>query len=153
MSVVVHPILGSFDPSQPGDRDAVITFAGHPVRFGLTIDTGAAPEDLKGLPQRPEDLVALDRAARAAILEDAQSDDEEASALPYLEHHQDLFGPEAASPEAKLSRLVLVNVALYPESEDGRVMLDYSIDPDATDYVLCVYFDPEGQPIGVNMES
>jgi len=163
---VVHPILGTIDPSEPGDWDGRITFATRAVRFNMTIDEpGLTARDLEGLPQRAEDLVALDRAARAAILDDARSGDEESSATLYLSHHEDVLAPEtlqrlfgteapsAESAEAMLARLVLVRVGLYPESDDARVLLDYSIDPDATDYLLCVSFDAGGQPSDVSMES
>lgn len=139
--------------------------AGREVEFDLTIDEpGVTVQDLQDLPQRPEDLVAFDRAARAAILEDARSDDEDSSATQYLSHHEDvlpevtlqrLFGtttPSAADAETMLSRLVLVRVGLYPES-DAPVLLDYSIDPKETDYLLTVYFDSGGQPAYVSMES
>ena len=51
-----------------------------------------------------------------------------------------------------LSRLVLVRVGLYPES-DAPVLLDYSIDPEETNYILCVYVDVSGQPTDVSIES
>ena len=165
MASIVHPILGSVDPAAPGSWEAIVTFGGREVEFDLTIDEpGVTARDLRDLPQRIDELVALDRAARAAILEDARSDDEDSSATLYLSHHQNvlpevtlqrLFGtttPGAADAEAMLSRLVLVRVGLYPES-DAPVLLDYSIDPKETDYRLCVYFDSGREAAYVSMES
>lgn len=105
------------------------------------------------LPQSVRDLEPLDRAARATILSDAQSGDADAASILYLTHHYDvlspedyrrLFGviaPDFINPQPLLSRLVLVRVGFYPEQDDRRILLDYSIDPDATDYLLCVHFD------------
>src|SRR5512144_469318 len=116
MASVQHPILGSVDPSAPGYWEAVVTFGGREVEFDLTLDEpGVTARDLQDLPQRPEDLAALDRAARAAIVEDARSDDENSSATLYLSHHEEvlpevtrqrLFGttaPSAADAEAMLA--------------------------------------------------
>ncbi len=83
----------------------------------------------------------------------------------YITHHHGvlpgpdftrLFGtdaPDVAQPDALLSRLVLVRVGLYPENEDQPFLLDYSIDPDATQYLLSVSFDSNRQPLAVDMES
>jgi hypothetical protein len=166
MATVLHPILGAVEPSAPGFWDATVTFGGHAVRFDLTIDgSDLAAADLNDLPQKAEDLMSLDRKARAAILHDAQSGDEDAAAQLYITHHQSvlsasdfqrLFGtsrPDPADFAAILSRVVLVRVGLYPEDADRRVLLDYSIDPDATNYLLCVSFDSGGEPTAVDLES
>jgi len=165
MANILHPILGTLDPSSPGFWDATVTFGGRDVTFDLTIDgSDLAAADVSAL-QKPDDLVPLDRAARLAILEDAQSGDEDAAAALYITHHHSefprddferLFGtdkPDLANAEPLLSRLVLVRVGLYPEDDDRRVLLDYSIDPDATNYLLCVSFDASKQPTAVDLES
>jgi hypothetical protein len=166
MSDVIHPILGTIDPSSPGFWDATITVAGRGVFFDLTIDgEELKAADLADLPQQPEDLEPLDRAARRAILDDAESGDEDGAATLYVTHHQTvlpagdfrrLFGtdrPDLANLEPLLSRLALVRVGLYPEDEDQRILLDYSIDPDVTTYVLSVSFNLKRQPTGVSLES
>ena len=166
MANVIHPILGAIDPSSPGFCDATITFAERGVFFDLTIDgEELTAADLADLPQQPEELEPLDRAARLAILEDARSGDEDAAAFLYVTHHQKLlppddfrrlFGtdrPDLGDLEPLLSRLFLVRVGLYPEDEDQRILLDYSIDPDVTDHVLSVSFNLKRQPTGVGLES
>ena len=166
MPTVLHPILGELDPSAPGFWDTTLTFAGRTITFDLTIDgSGLTGPDLNDLPRQLEDLVPFYRAARFAILRDAQARDDDAASTLYLTHHgselptadlQRLFGtdkPGSADPEAMLSRLVLVRVGLYPEHEDRRVLLDYSIDPDVTHYLLCVSFDAARQPTAVALES
>lgn len=166
MAQVTHPILGTLDPSVPGFWEGEVTFGGRVVTVDMTIEEPelAAPA-LHGLPQSLADLEPLDRAARAAILADAEADDDDAAALLYLTHHHDvlppedyqrLFGvaaPDLVNPEPLLSRLVLVRVGLYPEQEDSRILLDYSIDPDTTQYLLCVSFDSDGEAVAVDLES
>ena len=166
MGNVIHPILGAIDPSSPGFCDATITFAGRGVFFDLTIDgEELTAADLADLPQQVEELESLDRAARLAILEDARSGDEDGAAFLYVTHHQKvlsagefqrLFGIDRAvqgNLAPLLSRLALVRVGLYPEDEDQRILLDYSIDPDVTDYLLSVSFNLKRQPTGVSLES
>ena len=83
----------------------------------------------------------------------------------YLTHHHEelppedyrrLFGvsaPDLANPQPLLSRMALVRVGLYPENDDRRILLDYSIDPDTTNYLLCVAFNSVGKPVAVDLES
>jgi hypothetical protein len=138
MANIVHPILGSIDPSVPGFWDATVTFDGRNVTFDLTVDgSGLTSADLSSLPQRVEDIAPLDRAALLAILEDARLGDDDSAATLYITHHHDvlpgpifarLFGtdtPNLAEPDALLSRMVLVRVGLYPENEDQPFLLDY----------------------------
>jgi hypothetical protein len=165
MANVVHPILGPIDTSAAGCWEAEVAFGGRTIIVDLTIDYADEPLDLEGIPQTAPDLERFDRVARAAILRDAQSKDPDAAARHYLTHHHDvlsadlfqrLFGagsPDPSNNAAMLGRLVLVRVGFYPEDEEQRVLLDYSIDPAETDYLLCVSFDPDGEPTGVEMES
>ena len=166
MAKAVHPILGAIDTSAPGFWDATIAFGGRTVTVDLTIDSSDVSAALiEDLPQTSNDLEPLDRIARVEILRDAQSGDDDAAAALYLTHHRDvlppgefqrLFGtadPDPANAEALLSRLVLVRVGFYPENEKSRVLFDYSIDSEATNYLLCVSFDSRGQPTAVDLES
>jgi hypothetical protein len=74
MANIVHPILGAFDPSASGFWDATVSFGGRDVIFDLTIDgSDVTAADVDHLPHKSEDLEPLDRAARLAILSDAQS--------------------------------------------------------------------------------
>jgi Protein of unknown function (DUF2004) len=166
MAAISHPILGKLDPARPGSWNATLMFSGREITIDLSIDRpGLTEQDLQGLPQQPADLVALDRAARDAILSDADPDDDDAAFSLYISHHeselpvaelQRLFGteePSVADPEAMLARLMLVRVGLHPEHEDRFIVFDYSIDPDVTNYVLSVSFDGGGEPIAVDVES
>ena len=166
MARVTHPILGAIDPSETDYWEADVTFGGRSVSVDLTIeDPELEPSALAALPQSLNDIEPLDRAARAAILSDAQSEDDDAAAALYLTHHHEVlsaedylrcFGstaPDLASPGAALARLKLVRVGLYPTEQDRRVLLDYSIDPETTSYLLCVSFDAGNQPVAIDLES
>jgi Protein of unknown function (DUF2004) len=166
MTQTTHPLLGPIDPSKPGQWGAEVSFAGRTVTIDLTIEEpDLPPSSLEGLPQSLADVEALDRAARAALLSDAKSQDPDAAAVIYLTHHHTelssetylrLFGvqmPNLAAPAPLLERMKLVRIGLYPEDEDRRILLDYSIDPDMTHYLLCVAFDVAGQVSAVDLES
>jgi hypothetical protein len=167
MAGVAHPILGKLDPAAPGSWDATVAYGGRDVSVDLTIDgDGVTAAHLEALPQEVAELNDLDQAARLAILQDADSGDEDGAALLYITHHhrelsapdfKRLFGtdrPDLASCKSLLSRLILVRVGLYPESEEAQILLDYSIiDPNATNYLLCVSFDSSRRPTAVDLES
>lgn len=164
MAEVTHPLLGAIDLSKPGYWNAEVNFAGRVVNVDLTIEEPDLSTSALGkLPQSLRDLEPLDRAARAAILSDAQSGD--SAAVLYLTHHHDelsreeyhrLFGvtePDLTDPAPLLRRLVLVRIGLYPAQDERRILLDYSIDPDTTNYLLCVAFDSGGHAVAVDLES
>jgi hypothetical protein len=166
MAKVTHPLLGTIEPSAPGYWEVDLPFGGRELTLDLTIEESGLPASaLQELPQSVTDLEPLDRAARAAILADARSGDEDAASVMYLTHHQDVLEPEEyqrafgvsapdlADPEPLLSRLALVRVGLYPEEDERRILLDYSIDPDTTNYLLCVSFDEDGEVVAVDLES
>ena len=166
MAQVTHPLLGAIDPSKPGYLDAEVTFAGRVVRVDLTIEEPGLSSSVFGkLPQSLGDLEPLDCAARAAIISDAQSGDADSAAVLYLTHHHDelssddyqrLFGvtaPDLGDPAPLLRRLALVRVGLYPGQDDRQILMDYSIDPDTTNYLLCVCFDSDGHATAVDLES
>lgn len=99
------------------------------------------------------------------MLRDAHAGDGDAATVLYFTHHHDvlepsefqrLFGvdrPDLLDLSPLLSRLALVRLGMYPEQDDSRMILDYSIDPDTTNYLLSVSFNAHGQAIAVNLES
>jgi hypothetical protein len=166
MANVLHPILGVIDLSTPGSWDAKVNFGSRAVTFDLNFDgSDVTVAQINDLPRELEDLEPLDRAARLAIVQDAQSGDDESAATLYITHHHSefspaeftrLFGtdrPNLTDCAPLLSRLALVRVGLYPESEHRPILLDYSIGRDATNYLLCVSFDWSREPTAVDMES
>jgi hypothetical protein len=60
---------------------------------------------------------------------------------------------EAVGLEQLLAALQLVRIGLYPESADAVVVLDYTIDRRATDYLLVANFNAEGKLLDITMES
>jgi hypothetical protein len=165
MTAAVHPLLGTIDSSTPGFWEATMSFADRDVVLDLTIEgTDLSPATLKDVLRRADDLAALDKLAAAAIRRDAK-DGEDAAAGMYVHHHleelpdahlEQLFGTsdrEQITPETLLSRLFIVRVGLYPESDDGQILIDYSLGADVTSYLLCVSFDDAGKPTAVDFES
>jgi hypothetical protein len=162
--IIEHPLLGTIEPSTPGEWEGLLPFGGHEVRVELLIDEeGLEPAVLEAALQRLDELEAHDRSARSAIDEDAESA-ADATALLYAQHHtaelsdavlQELFAAtrDQITPKALLSRLVLVRVGIFPESEASQFVLDYSLGSKLTNYVLCVRFDSSGQVAVVDLES
>jgi hypothetical protein len=111
-----------------------------------------------------EQADAFESAARKAIEADFTSDPDSSSGL-YLSHHAEelsagerlkYFGSKDASTlnvQHLLRSLHLQRIGLYPDSEDYVAVLDFSVDPDVTQYILAVAFDAEGEVVGVSMES
>jgi hypothetical protein len=107
---------------------------------------------------------AFESAARKAIEADFASDPDNASAM-YLSHHAEelsaeerlkYFGSKDASTltvQHLLRSLHLQRIGLYPDSEDYVAVFDFSLDPEATQYILVVEFDAAGEVVGVSMES
>ena len=166
MANVVSPIFGTLDPSAPGFWLASVAFEGHAVEFDLTIEGfGMTAANLNRLPQTLDELTLLDRAARLTIVDDAKRGDEDSATAVYVKHYygelsadeyQRLFGTNSSDlcdAETIFSRMRLIRVGLYPEHEKHQILLDYSIDPNATRYLLCVSFDPNRQPSSVDLES
>ena len=170
MAKIIHALFGTIDTSDREHPCATSAdYQGRTIDIDLHLeDDELRPADLEAEALRPllglvDDLAPLDAAARLAIAADATRGDEAAAAL-YASHHlEQLSDPQLAmllprAPKpltagALLERLQLVRVGVYPASQDSPVLLDYSIDPDVTDYLLCVSFDPHGKVIAVEMES
>jgi Protein of unknown function (DUF2004) len=106
----------------------------------------------------------FDSIARAAIeLNFAENAD--GSSRTYLSHHisefneenrQKYFGRQAAevsSAKQLLAALSLKSIALQPNSGSGVAIFDYTIDVEATNYVLAVEIKEDGTVNGVSMES
>lgn len=83
----------------------------------------------------------------------------------YLSHHAEelsekellkIFGvedPDDLGIDHLLDALQLKRIGLYPESEDFKAVFDYTIDGEATDYILAVEFDADGEVFGISMDS
>jgi hypothetical protein len=83
----------------------------------------------------------------------------------YLSHHAEelgakdllrIFGiedPDDLDIHHLLDALQLERIGLYPGAEGYVAVFDYTIDEEATDYILVVEFDREGEVYGISMDS
>jgi hypothetical protein len=83
----------------------------------------------------------------------------------YLSHHAEelgekdllrIFGiadPDDLDIDHLLDALQLKRIGLYPASEEYCAVFDYTIDEEATDYILAVEFDSDGEVHGISMDS
>ncbi len=83
----------------------------------------------------------------------------------YLSHHAEelgekellrIFGtadPDDLDINHLLDALQLRRIGLYPGSENYVAVFDYTIDEEATDYILAVEFDGDGELYGISMDS
>jgi len=83
----------------------------------------------------------------------------------YLSHHAEelgekdllkIFGtadPDDLTIDHLLDALRLKRIGLYPGAEGYCAMFDYTIDEEATDYILAVEFDGDGEVYGISMDS
>jgi hypothetical protein len=156
--------FGTIDHSVPGSWSAAQAYAGREVTFDLSIQHGHLDGVvLQGVLARVADLSALDAAARAALRRDLVAEDSHVET--YFDHHVaelddaellKLFGTaarEEIAVDSFFERLALVRVGLYPERADAQLLLDYSLGPDVTNYVLCLAFDAQGAVVELTIES
>jgi hypothetical protein len=93
------------------------------------------------------------------------TDKPEGTVGTYLSHHAEelgekdllkIFGiedPDDLDINHLLEALQLKRIGLYPGSEGYVAVFDYTIDAEATDYILVVEFDNDGEVYGISMDS
>lgn len=153
----------------PADTDGYwqfeLEFAGRTVEFDFNVEDGAMTEALlEKVKSFVVDVSRFDLVARNAIRSDYSNDSEGSSCL-YLSHHAEEFSDEEMAQyfgsknvaslgvDQLLNAIHLNRIGLYPGSEDYVAVFDYTIDADATDYILAVEFDESGQVVGISMDS
>ncbi|MBK6907474.1 MAG: DUF2004 domain-containing protein [Rhodocyclaceae bacterium] len=161
------PVVGTLD--FPADTDGYWEFslelAGRTVRFDVNVEGGEMTKSLLDTVKSfVIDAVRFDSSARSAIRTDFADDSEGSSSL-YLIHHVDelsdeerekYFGSkdaESLGVDQLLKALYLKRIGLYPDSDDYAAVFDYTVDEDATDYILAVEFDESGEVFGISMDS
>jgi hypothetical protein len=110
------------------------------------------------------DAARFDEIARDAIK--AEHDEKpEGTVATYLSHHAEelsekellkIFGvtdPDDLTIEHLLDALQLRRIGLYPGSDEVAAVFDYTIDEEATDYILAMEFDRDGEVFGISMDS
>lgn len=152
MGELQHRLFGTIDPASEEYWEATVALEGREIEVDLNVeddevDQAAFRSTLSWLDRLPE-LTAL---AAAAIRNDPHSSDDSAVAL-YLEHHQDELG-DGADLNALFERLQIVRIGPYPNDDEDRVVVDWSIGRDVTDYIVSVYVDASGRVSHVELES
>ena len=110
------------------------------------------------------DAARFDEIARDAMKAEF-TEKPEGTVGTYLSHHAEelgekdllrIFGvtdPDDLDVQHLLDALQLKRIGLYPGSEDMVAVFDYTIDEEATDYILAVEFDGDGGLFGISMDS
>lgn len=110
------------------------------------------------------DAASFDEIARDAMKAE-YTEKSEGTVSSYLSHHAEelgekdllrIFGitdPDDLDIQHLLDALQLKRIGLYPDSEDMVAVFDFTVDEEATDYLLAVEFDGEGAVIGISMDS
>ena len=97
--------------------------------------------------------------ARAAIKAAYGTEDDEYGATLFVSHHleeidatywQKQFGTATPAPSQILDSLVLRSKF---EEDDEIDTFDFTLPGEATDYVICVTFDEDGEVVDISMES
>src|SRR5215831_4937408 len=121
------------------------------------------------LEQLLSDGDALDRRCRAALLDPTLAGDDgscgEGPTELYIRHHlseldglagrlgvDDPASADAAAIERFLASMSVRSIWATPGSDRSFLHVDYTVDPDLTQYVLCVSFDRAGVVTSVDME-
>lgn len=167
MAQFILPTVGTLDfpTATDGYWKFMLELAGRTVRFDVNIDDSEMTESLLDkIKLFIVDAGRFDSIARNAMRID-YADDSEGSSSLYLSHHADEFSDEErekyfGSKDAKslgvdqlLKAIHLKRIGLYPDSDDNVAVYDYTIDEDATNYVLGVEFDESGEVLRVSMDS
>jgi hypothetical protein len=170
VAAVVHDVFGPVEFGDGNCWDSEIEWAGGTVELDITF-AGEVPDKqvLDGLAVYVSDLVSFDRTARSAMRADlaAQADgtDGESAVGDYLAHHLEMpdvvrgcFGvddPNAVTADDFLTALRLVRVGLHvgDDTEEAQAVLDYTLDEEATQYLIVVKFGEDGAVREVCMES
>ena len=111
-----------------------------------------------------ENLDKFDKLNKTYILHDYNDEDADTVKF-YLEHHLEELGPDelselvdfddaATEPEKQLlTKLKLVRVGLYPDTEDNFAIFDYSIGVEITNELVVIYTDENGKLDCMTIES
>ncbi len=161
------PVVGAIE--FPGGTDGYWQFA-LPMRGGeVPVDINAGGDTftkdmLAEIAAFIADAARFDEIARDAFKTEF-TEKPEGTVGTYLSHHAEelgekdllrIFGiadPDDLDIDHLLDALQLKRIGLYPGSEDYCAVFDYTIDEEATDYILAVEFDNDGEVFGVSMDS
>jgi hypothetical protein len=164
-----------FDLPAVGPTDFPAGTGGH-WQFDLPLRGGDVPVDINS----DDETFTRDMLAEIAIfISDAARFDEisrdafkaefdekpEGTVGTYLSHHAEelgekdllrIFGiedPDDLDINHLLEALQLKRIGLYPGADGYVAVFDYTIDEEATDYLLVVEYDSDGEVFGISMDS
>ena len=159
----VDPVFGPLHEDAEGYWSKSITHGDASIKVDLNIDGDIDDVDVGRLTSRLSALPALEDQARAAMQADVESED---SAITlYRSHHAAELSEETLAScfggsdawktdvSAFVAALQLKRVGLYPDDEEQSIIMDFTLGESATNYLLVVSFDSEGQVVAVDMES
>jgi hypothetical protein len=162
-----HAVFGhvTVHPAEGLSWQKALKLADRDVDVDMTIEDAAdvTPELLDRAARFVARLAPVDALARSGLRHSFEEDADSPVAL-YVTHHlaelnaETLYGifakaRDAISVEDFLTHLYPRWVNLYPARAGGTATFDYTISADATQYVLAVGIDEEGEVLGVEMES
>ena len=161
------PVVGATE--FPGGTNGCWQFE-LPMRGGdVPVDINAEEDTFtRSMLEEIEDFIAdaarFDEIARDAFKAEF-TEKPEGTVGTYLSHHAEelgekdllqIFGitdPDDLDIQHLLDALQLQRIGLYPGAEDVVAVFDYTIDAEATDYILAVEFDGDGEVYGISMDS
>jgi len=168
MAALQHPVFGALDLDSSGgiSWEGQRTLSKRDVALELTVMGGPLADVQKLVDEAAPfvaELASFDAKARECLRIDHDEAPDSAVVL-YMDHHLEELSPElllsmfgkkpaAVDRDSFLAALCLARVGLYPDDTDRSAVFDYTIDAEATQYLLVVTFDSEGEVIAIDMES
>ncbi|MBV8328017.1 DUF2004 domain-containing protein [Chryseobacterium sp.] len=145
--------------------DVYIDVNGNRIQIDLNFENGSIDAlKLDKVKNYLDNIEKFDRFNKQYILEDYHDENGDTVKF-YLEHHLEEFEKDHFSslinfhdttikPEQQLlTKLKLLRIGLYPDSEENFAVSDYSIGEDFTNYLVVVNTDENGQLDYMAMES
>jgi hypothetical protein len=160
-----HPVFGDLT-SDDEFWEGEIPFEGRPI----AVDLNAGDEGeldlavLEGLTGHLLNTAALIKRCREALVQEA-NDDPDSSVVFYRTHHVEEVSPELLNSHLGadrlwetdvptfVERLRVDRIGLYPHEPDAAFVVDFTISPDVTNYLLSVMLDADANPAAVTFES
>lgn len=154
--MIEHDHFGEIDPAGDPAWSRVVTLHGSEVDATLWGSAAAplTPDLLDAFAGVLADLPRFDAIARQALLADLAEDREFIDF--HLEYVEDLPTLAAVAEAGQVTvpafvaALRLTQLGLW---SDRVVVMDYQVDPDASDQILAVKLDPSGELRAVDWES
>jgi hypothetical protein len=168
MPIFDLPVVGAteFANGTGGYRQFDLPMRGGDVPVDINIDGDAFTRDMLAESRIfISDAARFDEFARDAFKAEFDQKPDEGTVGTYLSHHAEelgekdllkIFGiadPDDLDINHLLEALQLKRIGLYPGADGYVAVFDYTIDEEATDYLLVVEYDSDGEVFGISMDS